>query len=790
MKAILKKNDILFYTKNVYKDKLLSCIIIDTNNIMNTSFNTINICDFYNRKNRYECDNIEGYMKHLKKTPNMAEMIGDYNQQIKPVFDVDAYIQDIDIDAVKKDINSIFPDKIINLANREVRITKKGNKYSYRFYVDGVRIKIDNLRKLCFENGLDKNPIYDLSIYTPNRVLFLPLTTEKKDEKVPELKPVDCGIFECCASYIREDFEDWDLKMPEDKPSQKPSLLDTIKDAFINNEDTFNVDKSVKEKQLKNIIEKLSSKRSDDYDTWIRFVWCIMKICEREELSQTRCTKLIHLFSKKSKNYDEDKVDEWIDKNYGKLRDNSYSWTYLYDTCLKEDDPEYYAEINCPTYYKKKQDFELTHAKILHPPMIVQFTKNGTFDTYSIKNCKESYEHVDCKIKKTNKKGDSEWVKTKFIKEWLNDSKIRCYDNIVFKPPPLIVKNNEFNTWLDFKIKNEPLIKEGRDFFQEYCTYLHNLVGDAKTANFILARYASRIQQPAKRTYVCVIYCGCEGDGKNKLLEPIYKIMDKYTTMLDTAKKLYDTHSLYEKDKLIILINEAGGVANFENSDMLKTRITENELNINPKGISPYTIDNMCDYDMTTNNFNVVKLSDDSFRRFLQVETTSYYRGNTDFFNDYHKNIVENPIALRQIYEGLMNFDISSVVPSGNFQTDKPSTEIEKEVKKQNRDKILWFFEDFIKKELFHAPDIKTHKVSNKSLFNSWKEWCLDSNVKVEYTSIQFGIKVSQVMKKQMNKNEVCISKDTNNNTILNIDNCKKFFTALNGTSFGFIEDE
>ena len=194
---------------------------------------------------------------------------------------------------------------------------------------------------------------------------------------------------------------------------------------------------------------------------------------------------------------------------------------------------------------------------------------------------------------------------------------------------------------------------------------------------------------------------------------------------------------------------------------------------------------------MTTNNFNVVKISDESNRRFLQVETTSYYKGNIEFFNDYLKNIVENPIALRQIYEGLMNFDISSVVPSGNFQTDKPTTEIEKEVKKQNRDKILWFFEDFIRKELVLDLELKDYKVSNKKLFDKWKEWCIETNVKVEFNSIQFGIKVSQVMKKQMNKNDIlCITKDTSNSTTtFHIDNCKKFFTVLNGTSFGFIEE-
>lgn len=753
---------------------------------MNT-FKTIHITKLFERDYKFNCDTIEGYTEELKKNPSMVENIGEYNQQIKPIFDVDAYGQDIDIDEVKKDINNIFPDKNIYYAKRDVRNTKKGDKYSYRFYVDGVRIQILNLKQLMLNNVFNKNPIYDMSIYTTNRVLYLPLTTKKKDEEVPELKPIDCSVFDCCASYILEDFEDWDKKIT---PTPTITLLDKIKDAFQNDEDVFNVDKVYIEKKLKIMIDKLSTKRSDDYDTWIRFVWCLINICDKEGITRSKCSKLVHLFSKKSNSYDEDLVDDKFDKFYGKVRDNSYGWKYLYETCIKEDNYEYYESITCKTYQKAKKDFEETHCKVLHPPMIVQYTNNETYDTYSTKMCKDSYEHIDCKVSKIDKNGETKWVKTKFIKDWLIDAKIRVYDNIVFKPPPLVANKKEFNTWIDFKIKKEPLIVSERDYFNEYCTYLNNLVGDANIANFILARYASRIQQPANRTYVCVIYCGCEGDGKNKLLEPIYKIMDKYTTMLDTAKKLYDTHSMYEKDKLLILINEAGGTANFENSDMLKTRITENELSINPKGISPYTIDNMCDYDMTTNNFNVVKISDDSFRRFLQVETTSFYRGNTEFFNDYQKNIVDNPIALRQIYEGLMNFDIKNIIPSGNFQTDKPSTDIENEVKKQNRDKILWFMEEFLKKELTTNININEFKVSNKTLFSCWKDWCSEANVKLEYNSIAFGIKVSQLMKKNLNtKDIICITKDTKHSTTtFHIENCKKHFNIPDVIEF--IDDE
>jgi len=60
---------------------------------------------------------------------------------------------------------------------------------------------------------------------------------------------------------------------------------------------------------------------------------------------------------------------------------------------------------------------------------------------------------------------------------------------------------------------------------------------------------------------------------------------------------------------------------------------------INPKGIQEFKINNYCDYLMTTNNINAVNLHDKS-RRYLYVETTSYYSRNSDFFNDFSNNII------------------------------------------------------------------------------------------------------------------------------------------------------
>ena len=260
--------------------------------------------------------------------------------------------------------------------------------------------------------------------------------------------------------------------------------------------------------------------------------------------------------------------------------------------------------------------------------------------------------------------------------------------------------------------------------------------------------------------------------------------MRGYTCMLSSAKQLYNAHSKYELQNLFVLVNEASGVDDFENSEILKTRAKEPTLHVNPQKNQSFEINNLCDYDMTTNNQNVVKPTDDSRRRFLQIETTSYYSKNTDFFTDYCDNIENNPIALRQIYNGLITFDYKSVVPSLNFQDVryKPTTSIEDHVRQSNRDKIIWFFEDCVKDHL-HAKCNGDAKYTNDALFKMYIKWCEDARVKMDFNKISFGMRVTVVMKKQLNTaGFLCIKKDTSNSmTTLCFSEFIRYFKNLNG---------
>jgi hypothetical protein len=274
--------------------------------------------------------------------------------------------------------------------------------------------------------GFKNNEPFDMSIYDKNKILFLPFTTEKTDGiQVPALTPIDCDVFDCCASYIKKEYEDWDAKMPKTETKKE-----TFQEEFERLTKQLGLDEDEDENpnkynRLLELIKLLSSKSSDDFDSWIKMAWCIINISNKEKIPRRKCYDLTHQFSKLStRNYNEDLVDDWIDQNFDKVKETGYGWIYLIHTCIKEDNPKYYDTIS-KTYYNMKKEFELNNAKILYPPMVVHTDRNGENIIQPIPLCEKTNRHIKSSVKETNKKGETVYKDKRFIEMWLDDPKIR-----------------------------------------------------------------------------------------------------------------------------------------------------------------------------------------------------------------------------------------------------------------------------------------------------------------------------------------------------------------------------
>jgi hypothetical protein len=79
---------------------------------------------------------------------------------------------------------------------------------------------------------------------------------------------------------------------------------------------------------------------------------------------------------------------------------------------------------------------------------MIVFDNDGKYDTMKITSAKEAYTHLKCKVSTFDKKSKKTvWETKAFIDLWLKDANMRVYNKIVFKPSPLVAKNDEFNIW-------------------------------------------------------------------------------------------------------------------------------------------------------------------------------------------------------------------------------------------------------------------------------------------------------------------------------------------------------
>jgi hypothetical protein len=131
------------------------------------------------------------------------------------------------------------------------------------------------------------------------------------------------------------------------------------------------------------------------------------------------------------------------------------------------------------------------------------------------------------------------------------------------------------------------------------------------------------------------------------------------------------------------------------------------------------------------------------------LEGCSYFLLLLLVYDDLRKNIEDNPTALRQIYEGLINFDYKAVVPSLNFQDPqyKPASAVNEDVKSANRDLIILFMEELVRKlKTENRNDEVTY--TNDEFFKKYKDWCVAGFFKDDLNKHNFGMKVTHLRKK------------------------------------------
>jgi hypothetical protein len=207
------------------------------------------------------------------------------------------------------------------------------------------------------------------------------------------------------------------------------------------------------------------------------------------------------------------------------------------------------------------------------------------------------------------------------------------------------------------------------------------------------------IQKPNQKIPICFILKGKQGTGKNMMLSAIANIIGKdYYITSSNPKDFFGDYAEGFYRKILVNMNECEGKDTFDFEGKIKSFITEDTININPKFIRPTEIRNIARIIITTNKSNPIPIDVKSIdRRFVVYQGTEKYLDKKKYTFDYWKMLKEHfnkPEFIACLYNHLNSLNINNI----NWIKERPITKAYKEMCRLYAPIEALFLEDFINK--------------------------------------------------------------------------------------------
>tara|TARA_R110002153_G_scaffold236980_1_gene391104 strand:+ start:1 stop:2196 length:2196 start_codon:yes stop_codon:yes gene_type:complete len=384
-----------------------------------------------------------------------------------------------------------------------------------------------------------------------------------------------------------------------------------------------------------------------------------------------------------------------------------------------------------------KKKFEETHAKIIKNSCFIMInpqTKNITYKTKS--DMITSYEHMKYTAYITKGKVGG-FVELPFITSWLTDPDMRCYIEMDCYPNEDKCPPDVFNTWTPFSAELFDECEIDNDAVNMFVTHIEILCNnDKEVANVILKWLAHMFQYPEYKSFFPT-FVSKEGSGKGTIIDLLRRLMGE-KKVLETQKPLVDVfgnHNAMMAQAYLVIFDEVTKSDMSSVEGQLKGLVTEGTMTINPKGKDQYILKSYHRFCGTSNGLDPMPTTNGDRRKYL-IKCSDELINNSQYFNDFHSKILDNNTALYSIYKYLLNY---KDVPTTFKVLDFPKTAYQEILKEASRDYLDTWLEDFTHR---HDDEIEV-KMTSKEVYDDWKVYVNNNDIKITYSSIQFSKRLS-----------------------------------------------
>lgn len=391
------------------------------------------------------------------------------------------------------------------------------------------------------------------------------------------------------------------------------------------------------------------------------------------------------------------------------------------------------------SYEVMKTQFELQHCKIINCNMFIK-KDNDKIITMTRSHLTTAYEHLKYEKPKIDKDGNVVGIiKVSFIHDWLDDDKMRVFEDIGVYPKSNLCPSNIFNMWIPFEMEKytDEYTKhnDALEFILNHIDILCN--HETQVTNFFIYWLAQMIQYPEKKeNSIMITLIGEQGCGKNTIVFLTKKIIGekKFFECEDPSRDIWGSFNSKMKDCFLVNLDELSKKDVVEYIGKVKNLITSSTININQKGVDAFTIPSFHRFLLTTNTKDPLP-TEKGDRRNMIIRCSDEKKGDFDYFNQFYEYCNDIDV-LRTFYDYLKTYNID---PKFNMGANIPETEYHANLKEGNRDAVDLWLEDFTRYNE-NQEEVELLGQDAYGLFNCWKA---ENGIKYDINAVKLGMKIS-----------------------------------------------
>ncbi len=180
--------------------------------------------------------------------------------------------------------------------------------------------------------------------------------------------------------------------------------------------------------------------------------------------------------------------------------------------------------------------------------------------------------------------------------------------------------------------------------------------GNRPHARWVVDWLVDMVKNPAggsNRAGTSLVVRGGQGTGKGSIIWPIFQILAPHAFQCDSMDEVTNNFNSFMEDTILLFADEAVWGGSKKESGKLKRMITEDTLNIEPKGLDRYQVVNHLRLYISSNSEWVVPAEDDE-RRYTVFDATDAHRLDHDWFGKM------KGANLGELLDEIQNWEITS----------------------------------------------------------------------------------------------------------------------------------